>query len=107
VDEGVDASEGCHGGVHRGSAVIGARDVGLERDRAAQRIDGVLAFVQQELFDVGSQLATPPESEYEGMIRIDDAAIARLEGWMDELSPDLPELKSFVLPGGGAAAALP
>ena len=35
----------------------------------AERIDRVLAFVQQELFDVGSELATPPESEYEGMIR--------------------------------------
>lgn len=71
----------------------------------AERIDGVLAFLQQELFDLGSQLATPPESEYEGMIRITPEAIARLEGWMDELSADLPELKSFVLPGGGAAAA--
>ena len=71
----------------------------------AERIDRVLAFLQQELFDLGSQLATPPESEYEGMIRISDEAIARLEGWMDELSADLPELKSFVLPGGGAAAA--
>lgn len=72
----------------------------------AERIDAVLAFIQQELFDLGSELATPPESEYEGMIRIADPHIARLEGWMDELSVDLPELKSFVLPGGGAAAAM-
>lgn len=71
----------------------------------AARIDGVLAFLQQELFDLGSQLATPPESEYEGMIRITDEAVTRLEAWMDELSVDLPELKSFVLPGGEAAAA--
>jgi cob(I)alamin adenosyltransferase len=76
-----------------------------EGSAEAERIDSVLAFVQQELFDLGSQLATPPESEYPGMIRIGDDAIARLEAWMDELSPDLPELKSFVLPGGGAAAA--
>lgn len=71
----------------------------------AARIDAVLGFVQQELFDLGSELATPPEAEYEGMIRIGDEQITRLEGWMDELSPDLPELKSFVLPGGGAAGA--
>jgi cob(I)alamin adenosyltransferase len=76
-----------------------------EGTEPAARIDGVLAFVQQELFDLGSELATPAESEYEGMIRMGDAPIARLEGWMDELSPDLPELKSFVLPGGGAAGA--
>jgi cob(I)alamin adenosyltransferase len=72
---------------------------------AAARVDAVLAFVQQELFDLGSELATPPESEYEGMIRVGEDAVARLEAWMDELAPDLPELKSFVLPGGGAAAA--
>lgn len=77
----------------------------LSNGPAASRIDAVLAFVQQELFDLGSELATPPEAEYEGMIRIGDPAIARLESWMDELSPDLPELKSFVLPGGGMAAA--
>jgi len=73
---------------------------------AAERIDSVLAFVQQELFDLGSELATPPEAEYEGMIRVGDDAIARLEAWMDELQPDLPELKSFVLPGGGTAGAM-
>ena len=72
---------------------------------AAARIDGVLGFVQQELFDLGSELATPPESEYEGMIRIGDETIARMEAWIDDLQPDLPELRSFVLPGGGAAAA--
>lgn len=77
-----------------------------ENTGTAARTDAVLAFVQQELFDLGSELATPREAEYEGMIRIGDDAIARLEGWMDELSPDLPELKSFVLPGGGAAAAM-
>ncbi|HYC57283.1 MAG TPA: cob(I)yrinic acid a,c-diamide adenosyltransferase [Candidatus Binatia bacterium] len=73
---------------------------------AAERIDGVLGFVQQELFDLGSELATPPESEYDGMIRMGVANIARLESWMDELAPDLPELKSFVLPGGGSAGAM-
>ena len=77
-----------------------------ENTEAAVRVDAVLGFIQQELFDLGSELATPPESEYEGMIRIGDAHIARLEGWMDELSPDIPELKSFVLPGGGAAGAM-
>jgi len=75
-------------------------------NEASARIDAALAFVQQELFDLGSELATPPEAEYPGMIRIGDANVARLEAWIDELAPDLPELKSFVLPGGGAAAAM-
>ena len=78
---------------------------GLVEYEGTARIDGVLGFVQQELFDLGSELATPPESEYEGMIRIGDEAIARMEAWIDDLQPDLPELRSFVLPGGGAAAA--
>ncbi len=73
---------------------------------AGARIDEVLGFIQQELFDLGSELATPAKSEYQGMIRIGDANVARLEAWIDELIPDLPELKSFVLPGGGSAAAM-
>lgn len=101
----------CYGDVDELNSVLGVvRSMLAAEPHAgtpeAARIDAVLAFVQQELFDVGSELATPPESEYDGMIRIGDAAIARLEAWMDELSPDLPELKSFVLPGGGAAAAM-
>ena len=101
----------CYGDVDELNSVLGVvRSIlaapPYEGTAHAARIDHVLAFVQQELFDVGSELATPPESEYEGMIRVGSESIARLEAWMDELSADLPELKSFVLPGGGTAAAM-
>jgi cob(I)alamin adenosyltransferase len=101
----------CYGDVDELNSVLGVVRSMLaaapyEGTSHAARIDAVLAFVQQELFDVGSELATPPESEYEGMIRVGAESIARLEGWMDELSADLPDLKSFVLPGGGTAAAM-
>jgi cob(I)alamin adenosyltransferase len=101
----------CYGEVDELNSVLGVVRSTLagppySGTAAAAKIDAVLAFVQQELFDVGSELATPRESEYEGMIRIGDASITRLEQWMDELGPDLPELKSFVLPGGGAAASM-
>lgn len=101
----------CYGDVDELNSVLGVVRSLLaappyEGTAAAARVDAVLAFVQQELFDVGSELATPPESHYDGMIRAGDDSIARLEAWMDELAPDLPELKSFVLPGGGAAAAM-
>ena len=101
----------CYGDVDELNSVLGVvRSLTAEPPLAgtpeAARLDAVLAFVQQELFDVGSELATPPDAEYEGMIRVGDDAIARLEGWMDELAPDLPVLKSFVLPGGGAAASM-
>ena len=72
----------------------------------AQSLDRTLAFVQQELFDLGSELATPKEAEYEGMIRMGDENVKRLEGFIDALQPDLAPLKSFILPGGGRAGAL-
>lgn len=101
----------CYGDVDELNSVLGvARSLLATAPYAgtaeAARIDDVLGFLQQELFDLGSELATPPDAEYEGMIRIGDAQVARLEGWMDDLSTDLPALKSFVLPGGGAAAAM-
>jgi cob(I)alamin adenosyltransferase len=71
----------------------------------ARDLDRVLAFLQQELFDLGSELATPPAAEYEGMIRIGEEHVTRLEGFIDALQPDLEPLKSFVLPGGGRAGA--
>ena len=71
----------------------------------ARRLDEVLGYLQQELFDLGSELATPPEAEYDGMIRIQDEQITRLEALIDELQDDLEPLKSFVLPGGGKVAS--
>lgn len=71
----------------------------------AENLDRTLGFIQQELFDLGSELATPKEAEYEGMIRIGDGNVSRLEAFIDELQPDLAPLKSFVLPGGGKAGA--
>ena len=71
----------------------------------ARHLDRTLTFIQQELFDLGSELATPKEAEYEGMIRIGEANVARLEELIDALSPDLAPLKSFVLPGGGKPGA--
>ena len=73
---------------------------------AAEALDGVLAFLQQELFDLGGELATPPDAEYEGMRHIGAEHVERLEGFIDDLQPDLSELKSFILPGGGKAGAL-
>jgi cob(I)alamin adenosyltransferase len=76
------------------------------RNAAARSLDETLGFLQQELFDLGSELATPPDAEYEGMIRIGEEHVARLEEFIDELQPDLVPLKSFVLPGGGSAGAM-
>ncbi len=71
----------------------------------ATRLDAILRQIQNELFDLGSELATPPESEWEGMIRVGDAQVAVLERTIDECQEDLEPLKSFILPGGGVIAA--
>jgi cob(I)alamin adenosyltransferase len=71
----------------------------------AAELDRALGFLQQELFDLGSELATPKDAEYDGMIRIGEANVTRLEQMIDALQPDLAPLKSFVLPGGGTAGA--
>lgn len=68
---------------------------------ARERLDGIFKVLQNELFDLGSELATPPEAAYEGMFRVGDAEIDALETLMDELQADLEPLSSFILPGGG------
>jgi cob(I)alamin adenosyltransferase len=62
-----------------------------------------LERIQNDLFDVGADLSVP--FGVADRLRIDQASVERLEGLCDELNADLPELKSFVLPGGTEAAA--
>jgi cob(I)alamin adenosyltransferase len=62
-----------------------------------------LERIQNELFDLGADLSVP--GEVEGRLRIEQPLVDRLEEDCDRLNADLPELKSFVLPGGTAAAA--
>ncbi len=69
------------------------------------RLDAILRQIQNELFDLGSELATPPDAAWEGMIRVGDAQVKVLERTIDECQKDLAPLKSFILPGGGQIAA--
>ena len=77
----------------------------LEAAEAHQFLDGVLRQIQDELFDLGSELATPPEFFKEGMYRVGDDQVQRLEKLIDRCQEDLAPLKSFVLPGGGRIGA--
>ena len=72
---------------------------------ATKRLDQILRQIKNELFDLGSELATPPDAAWEGMIRIGPAQIEVLERTIDECQADLQPLKSFILPGGGTIAA--
>jgi cob(I)alamin adenosyltransferase len=59
-----------------------------------------LEQIQNELFDIGAELATPPDKHWPGMICVGTEQVARLEQWIDQLTENIPELRSFVLPGG-------
>jgi len=71
------------------------------RRKRHEWLDATLRKVQNQLFDVGSELATPPDAAYEGMFRIGEGEGTELERIMDGCQKDLVPLKSFVLPGGG------
>jgi cob(I)alamin adenosyltransferase len=66
-------------------------------------VRGVLERVQNELFDVGADLSVP--SSVGGRLRVVQEQVDALERDCDELNASLPELRSFVLPGGSEGAA--
>jgi cob(I)alamin adenosyltransferase len=62
-----------------------------------------LARIQNELFDVGADLCVP--FRIEDRLRVEQAMVDRLEALCDAFNEPLPDLTSFVLPGGTAASA--
>ncbi len=91
--------------------------IGMVRLHSAQEalmpLDDMLARIQNDLFDLGADLCMP-ETDQPGTddqpggaqaLRISAGQVARLEEEIDELNRDLAPLRSFVLPGGCAAAA--
>ena len=82
--------------------------LGLARlHTAGTTLDATLGRIQNELFDLGADLSTPPKpDETEGQVlRVSEGQVARLEREIDEMNAELPPLASFVLPGGTPAAA--
>lgn len=94
----------AYGAVDEANACVGLARLHTGGDTA---FDAMLARVQNELFDLGADLATPPEmGEADGSkLRILDTQVARLEAEIDQMNDALPPLQSFILPGGTAAAA--
>ena len=66
--------------------------------------DACLGRIQNELFDLGADVCVP-YAEGDGRLRVTQEAIDRLETDCDEANAPLPELTSFILPGGGEAAS--
>jgi cob(I)alamin adenosyltransferase len=70
-------------------------------------LDAALSRIQNDLFDVGADLTTPGKGKGPGGARltVTAAQVEWLESEIDRLNADLAPLRSFVLPGGSAAAA--
>jgi len=77
-----------------------------KRSPAARELEVVLKRLQNELFDLGGELATPAAEFQPGMFRVGAAEVKALEDVMDRCQKDLEPLRSFVLPGGGRVSAL-
>ena len=77
--------------------------IGLARLHTAGEADAMLARIQNELFDVGADLATPNSVEF--ALRATMSQVARLEAEIDAMNAHLGSLTSFILPGGTPASA--
>jgi cob(I)alamin adenosyltransferase len=66
----------------------------------------ILTILQNELFILGGELATPDDVEVKTVVKISDADIEFIENSIDDLEKDLEPLKYFILPGGNKAASL-
>jgi len=99
----------AYGDVDELNSVLGlARSFNRSSAASAEvqgEIDGLLKVVQSELFNLGGDLATPAEHRVEGMPRVTDADIERLERDCDRLNEELGPLEEFILPGGGVVGA--
>ena len=96
----------AYGDVDEANSAIGIAlaSGGLSKDVAA-----VLRAVQNEMFDVGADLSNPlrvaDSANNPPQLRITQEYIDRLEAWCDQFGDPLPNLTSFILPGGSPAAA--
>lgn len=94
-----------YGTVDELNAVIGLTRTSLEDSPAGERLLPILARVQNELFNLGSELATPDDDRRSRAPAVAERHVTALEAEIDELNEPLPALKSFILPGGGWASS--
>lgn len=91
----------AYGTIDELNAMLGlARALGASATTAAR-----LNAVQNQLFHLGADLATPLEAKAKWIRRISEEEIVWLEESIDQLDAELEPLKNFILPGGTAAAA--
>lgn len=95
----------AYGTVDETNACIGMAR--LHTRDAHPELDVMLGRIQNDLFDLGAELATPDTGEDLGYepLRIVDSQVTRLESEIDAVNKGLGTLRSFILPGGSPAAA--
>lgn len=93
-----------YGDIDEANSVIGIARLHMAGD---PEVDAMLMRIQNDLFDLGADLATPETGKDLGYepLRIVDSQVERLEKEIDRLNGELSPLTSFILPGGTAAAA--
>jgi cob(I)alamin adenosyltransferase len=94
----------AYGTVDEANSVVGLARAHLHNGPGAERLDPVLSDIQEELFVVGADLATPLDAK-PIVPRIKEHHVERLEDRIDTFDADLQPLKKFVLPGGCPAGA--
>jgi cob(I)alamin adenosyltransferase len=94
----------AYGTVDETNAQIG---VARQHTGALVSLDAMLERIQNDMFDLGADLCTPDTGKDLGYepLRVTDEQVKRLEQEIDLLNAELAPLRSFVLPGGTAAAA--
>jgi cob(I)alamin adenosyltransferase len=101
-----DPRVAAYGDVDEANSALG---VALATGGLPDDVAAVLRSVQNEMFDLGADLSTPLRAPNSANptpeLRITHQYIDRLEAWCDEFGSPLPNLKSFILPGGAPAAA--
>jgi cob(I)alamin adenosyltransferase len=99
----------CYGTVDELNAFAGLAAVTAREASPAcpalLEIERILVRIQQELFNLGSNLSTLPGSVHPRQPRVGGAEVEQLEAEMDRMNHELAELRSFVLPGGSRLAA--
>jgi cob(I)alamin adenosyltransferase len=91
----------CYGTVDELNATLGLVGMALETSSAGTMLLPIIRRVQNELFNLGAELATPDAERRDKLPRVEERHIEQLERDIDALNDELPPLKSFVLPGGG------
>lgn len=92
------------GSIDELNCALGAAHTSAAKDNLSSLTEK-LASLQNQLFDAGAEVATPHGEVYEKMIKVTEQQVTQLEHWIDQLTEALPELKSFVLPGGSQVNA--